>query len=329
MESAKISVVMCTYNGEKFVSEQIDSILAQTFPPLEIIIQDDNSTDQTWNILTEYAQKHPSVRIFRNENGKGVNANFYSAMQRATGDYIAISDQDDRWEADKQEKQIQRIGDNALCGGFSRPFSTEGLPLHFDSRLPNFELLRLLYINPVSGHTQMFRRELIDKIPYDSLYLELRYYDAILMLLAQAEGGVTFVEDVLVNHRRHGSSMTYTKPKDNKLTLNNIFRNVHRTWKLYQELKPEMKRRLNEARLFLESTGIRNKAVENAKKLCRLQQDTSLFGVMRMSLFCAKHKTELFYTREDKGIVILLRALYFPVSSSEYFGYLSKDFKRF
>ncbi len=329
MSNQKISVVMCTYNGEKFVSEQIDSILAQTFPPFEIVIQDDHSTDKTWIILSEYALKHPSIRIFQNENGKGVNANFYSAIQRATGDYIAISDQDDRWEPDKLEKQIQKIGDNTLCGGFSRPFSTEGLPLHFDSRIPNFELLRLLYINPISGHTQMFKHELINKIPYDSPYLELRYYDAIFMLLAKADAGVAFVEDVLVNHRRHGNSMTYTKPKDNKLTLKNIFQNVHRTWKLYQELKPEMKRRLNEARLFLERTGIRNEAVENTKKLCRLQQDTSFIGVMRMSLFCAKHKIQLFYTKEDKGIITLLRALYFPVSSSEYFSYLSKDFRRF
>lgn len=96
MESkASVSIVLCTYNGEKYVREQIDSLLAQSYPIHEIIIQDDGSTDHTWEILQAYASKHAVIRTFKNEGEHGVNANFLSALHRATGDYIAISDQDD------------------------------------------------------------------------------------------------------------------------------------------------------------------------------------------------------------------------------------------
>ena len=72
----KISVVMCTYNGEKFIREQLDSILQQTVSVDEIIIQDDCSTDGTYDILLEYEQKYSSIKIYRNSQNIGINANF-------------------------------------------------------------------------------------------------------------------------------------------------------------------------------------------------------------------------------------------------------------
>ena len=83
---ASVSIVLCTYNGAKYLSEQLDSILAQTYPPHEIIIQDDNSTDETVDIIHEYARKYSFMKFFKNNSEHGVNGNFISAMQRATGD---------------------------------------------------------------------------------------------------------------------------------------------------------------------------------------------------------------------------------------------------
>lgn len=92
-----VSIVMCTYNGEQFLREQLDSILAQTYPIHELIIQDDCSTDHTADIVREYARQYPFIRFHANISNLGFNRNFQDALSKAEGDYIAIADQDDIW----------------------------------------------------------------------------------------------------------------------------------------------------------------------------------------------------------------------------------------
>ena len=69
----KVSVVMCTYNGAQYIREQLDSIINQTYPIFEIIIQDDCSTDDTVDIIREYAETHSNIRLFQNEKSLGIN----------------------------------------------------------------------------------------------------------------------------------------------------------------------------------------------------------------------------------------------------------------
>ena len=134
---------MATYNGARYLSEQLDSIIAQTYPIYELIVQDDGSSDDTLAILDSYKTKCPVMKVFCNTSGRhGINGNFFSAMARATGDYIAISDQDDLWEADKLRLQAEAIGDCAMCTGFSVPFSSDGFPVKADMREPNLHLIR-------------------------------------------------------------------------------------------------------------------------------------------------------------------------------------------
>ena len=73
-------------------------------------------------------------------------------MQRATGDYIAISDQDDIWETDKIENQMNSIGKNLLCSGFSRPFSTDGSFAYFDHRKRNVNVVRMCFLGLPGRH---------------------------------------------------------------------------------------------------------------------------------------------------------------------------------
>lgn len=110
-----VAVVMCTYNGEKFLREQLDSILDQTYPISEIIIQDDRSTDGTVALLKEYEERHPNIHVFVNEQNLGFNLNFKTACMRPTTDLIAISDQDDVWFKDKIERQVAAMGENNIC----------------------------------------------------------------------------------------------------------------------------------------------------------------------------------------------------------------------
>ena len=99
MSALKISIVLCTYNGAAYLREQLDSLRAQTLPFYELVVQDDGSTDGTWELLEDYRRQHSDcrIRLFRNPQRLGYNRNFLTAVQRAEGDCIACCDQDDIW----------------------------------------------------------------------------------------------------------------------------------------------------------------------------------------------------------------------------------------
>lgn len=101
----KISVVIATYNGNSYLTEQLDSICAQTIGADEIIICDDQSTDGTVDTIKQYMEEHPNqrIRFYENERNLGYAENFNKALDLAEGEYIFFSDQDDIWD----EKKIQ------------------------------------------------------------------------------------------------------------------------------------------------------------------------------------------------------------------------------
>lgn len=321
IKSKTISVVMCTYNGEKFIREQLDSILRQTLPADEIIIQDDCSTDNTYNILTEYQKKHPTIQVFRNSQNMGINPNFFDAMSKASGDYIAIADQDDIWEDYKLELQINNIGEKLLCGGQSIPFSTTNEEVRVDMRIPNYNLLRWLFIGSISGHTMLFSRELLQKTPYISDISQIRLYDAILGIVAASFDSIIYIEKALVHHRRHANAATLTNPTNNKMTIKNVFSNILRTWKFNQKLNIEISKRLLITHSFLSQIESKESILKDAKKMIELYTNKSIFSFLQLEWFCIKHYNHLFYSKVKKTTGVL-RAVYFPISLSEYYRYL-------
>lgn len=113
-----VSVIMPTYNASQFLADSIESVLSQTYAELELLITDDNSSDpKTLAILERYSKQDPRVRVFhlKANSGPGVARN--NSIKNARGRYIAFCDSDDRWVADKLERQVdymQRTG-CALC----------------------------------------------------------------------------------------------------------------------------------------------------------------------------------------------------------------------
>jgi len=100
-----ISIAMCTYNGERFLQEQLDSFLAQTRLPDELVVCDDGSQDGTVAILEAFAAQAPfPVRLFKNPQNLGFSKNFEKAISLCQGDIIALSDQDDVWLPEKLER---------------------------------------------------------------------------------------------------------------------------------------------------------------------------------------------------------------------------------
>ena len=102
---AKFSVAMCTYNGTRFVAEQLASIAAQTRLPDELVVCDDRSTDATIECIREFARTAPfPVRVFENEKNIGSTKNFERAVELCEGDFIAVADQDDVWLPEKLQR---------------------------------------------------------------------------------------------------------------------------------------------------------------------------------------------------------------------------------
>lgn len=113
----RISVALCTFNGEHFIGPQLESILSQSRPPDEVIICDDASTDDTIDIVRRIASERPSVlRIMQNEKSLGCVKNFEKAVKYSTGDVIFLSDQDDVWFKEKIATMMISFGESDEIG---------------------------------------------------------------------------------------------------------------------------------------------------------------------------------------------------------------------
>jgi len=320
----KVSIVMCTYNGEKYLKEQIDSIVNQTYPIHEIIIQDDCSTDRTMDILQNYENKYAHLHVFRNEKQKGINENFLSAIARAVGDYIAISDQDDIWEIDKIEQQIEKIGDNWLSGCFSKPFAEGDVSVFFDSRKPNIYVERLIYMaSSMPGHTLLFKKNLMDFVPDKIHFLQ---YDHLLSIIAAAYDKISFREKVLVLHRRHFNAATFTIPINTQRNIKNFYHYFIRTFTNYIELRNEIRTYFSQMCRLLESLPELNSVKTNAQKMALYQSQKGIIAYVKLSVLCIRLRKRIFHTEEKNEFASILRAIYFPISCSDYFRYLSKKF---
>lgn len=208
--SPLVSIAMVTYNGEAYLSEQLDSILAQTYPYLDIIISDDGSTDDTLKILEEYTTLHENIRVVKNEGTKGFKGNAENAIRHCKGEWIALSDQDDTWLPEKIATMMKATADCSLVYHNSLFVNETGDSLrrtmaekfHFYSgHNPEVFLLN----NCVSGHALMFHRKLAEiALPFPNA----RFHDWWLAFVATDHGGVKYIDQILVHYRQHQRSET-------------------------------------------------------------------------------------------------------------------------
>ena len=104
-----VSIAMATYNGEKYLSKQIDSLVNQSYKNIEIVVVDDCSSDDTINILETYEKNFPFIHIHKQPSNNGVTKTFNNAINLCKGKYIATCDQDDIWELNKIEILVNAI----------------------------------------------------------------------------------------------------------------------------------------------------------------------------------------------------------------------------
>lgn len=197
-----ISVVMCTYNGVAFLEQQLDSILNQTATVSELIIQDDCSTDGTWELIQRYAGRLPFIRATRNSRNVGFNENFRQAMMQAKEPYVAIADQDDIWYPQKLERQLQAIGTHDIC--FSAYHRDAVFSEHCRQKVcPQFNAERLLFSNCIPGHSMLVRREFLHQPAHWNPHV---CYDWWFLMCAVFENGIVRVDEPLNWHRPHAAS---------------------------------------------------------------------------------------------------------------------------
>lgn len=200
-----VSVALCTYNGAAYLREQLDTILRQTHKHLEVVVVDDASTDDTMQILKEYAGKDHRIQLYQNESNLGFNLNFQKAIGLCKGEWIAIADQDDIWHHQKLQIMLQQWDKRSvLLHCASKKFSS-ATPVNY-SRKPlsrgfsGTDVQQLAAKNTVEGHNILFHRSLKEKaLPF---HVNL-FYDWWLGVVAAVNGGVQWIDQVLVWRRIH------------------------------------------------------------------------------------------------------------------------------
>ncbi len=236
-----ISILMATYNGEAFVSAQIDSLLRQTEQGFVLYIQDDCSTDGTFSILQQYETRYPAqIHVSRNEcNSGSAKHNFLSLMKAHDDEYLMFCDQDDVWQPDKIERTLRAMRQAEQTYGKETPLlvHTDLCVVDEDLKVmhPSFRVMsqldyrrtalrQLLVINTVTGCTAMINRALKNLVAPVSAQCAM--HDWWLALTASAFGHIVALEnEQTMLYRQHGANEVGAKDASStRYVLRRLFR---------------------------------------------------------------------------------------------------------
>lgn len=234
----KISVALCTYNGETFICQQIDSILNQSLKIDEIVVCDDGSTDQTQNILSEYQKKFPEVfKIYINEKNLRSVKNFEKAISLCTGDIIFLSDQDDVWIENKVEVYINYFNQNSdidvICSnGFIidensnkiEKYTVWDVPQFLNKNDKEIDFFRIFNTigNFATGAAMAIRKSFADKVvPFPGI--ENFHHDEWIAVVSAEQNKFAFLNEKLFSYRIHSEQqvggISYPKNENSKQKL--------------------------------------------------------------------------------------------------------------
>ena len=218
-----ISIALATFNGEKYLQEQLDSLSKQSCLPLELVVCDDGSIDNTIKILKKFKQISPfPVHLYINEKNLGYVDNFFKAARLCKGSWIAFCDQDDVWKPEKLEKVQLVISkhykDNVLLVSHSAEKTDDKLRL-LGQKSPNFKKSRMLNKNHhygfwvLPGFSCIINKKLIyefdySKRPRDFNSGKKQAHDVWICMLTNALGKIYTIKESLVYWRRHNWAET-------------------------------------------------------------------------------------------------------------------------
>ena len=235
------SVALCSYNGEKYIHQQIDSILSQTHKPSEIVVCDDGSTDRTPEILAEYQKQYPEIfRIHFNEINLRSVKNFEKAISLCSKAIIFLSDQDDIWAENKAEKivsfldnhaEIDVVATNGFCidenGAVHEKYSLWDAPVFLKEKEKNIDYFEIILLcNIATGASMAFRAAIKHEIiPFP--VLKDYHHDEWIALNAAIKGRFEFLNDKLFYYRTHQEQQVggvfFDKTEEGKAKLMRFF----------------------------------------------------------------------------------------------------------
>lgn len=219
-----VDILLATYNGEKYLREQIESILNQTYTNIKLIISDDCSKDNTRMILEEYAQKDNRIKLYFQEKNLGYVKNFEFLLKKVEDEYYMLSDQDDVWLQEKVEKSIECMKENDADMVFGdlevvdkdlktiyKSFGDFMLLNNKIKKYINSYKVNYLY-NCVTGCTILSKKKFIDNIlpiPKESKYVA---HDHWIALMISVHGGkLAYMPEKYIKYRQHGNNQIGTE----------------------------------------------------------------------------------------------------------------------
>lgn len=205
-----ISVCMATYNGSRYIHEQLASILPQLSPDDEVIVSDDGSTDSTLERIA--ALNNPLIRVIHNTGRHSPIYNFENALRHAQGDYIFLCDQDDVWADNKVQVMMQALQHSCCivsdCAVTDASLQVVSPSFYEVVRKHEGKWYNLLIRNCYLGCCMAFRRELLNQaLPFPD---NIPMHDIWLGNVASFYYSISFLPQVLMKYRRHGSNVSST-----------------------------------------------------------------------------------------------------------------------
>jgi len=206
----KISVVMSVYNGEKYLTQAIESILGQTYTDFEFIIINDGSTDKGLDIINEYRQRDERIVVISREN-KGLVYSLNEGVNKARGEYIARMDPDDISIPVRFEKQLKYIQDEGLdvCGTWAEGIDSCGIKIRNVDYPPNSDKIKsfTLFHNPIIHSSVIFRKDIFEKVGgYKKFFRYIEDYELWTRVVFKYKAGN--IPERLLQYRFHQDQIT-------------------------------------------------------------------------------------------------------------------------
>lgn len=209
---SRISVALATYNGEKYLSQQLDSILCQLDGEDEVIISDDGSNDATISIIEKYQYLNPCIHLYKNTKRHGVIGNFENALRNCNNPYIFLSDQDDIWKPNKKAEVLDCFEKN----GCTLVLHNANIYLSNEDRYADDDMYKKLGFqntvfktivkNPYIGCCMAFKKELLSIVlpmPSDN---QINIHDWWIAICALKTGKVYYCNELLLDYRIHDTN---------------------------------------------------------------------------------------------------------------------------
>ena len=217
-----ISVCMPTYNGEKYIKEQLDSILCQLSQDDEVIISDDSSTDRTIEIIKSYNDTR--IKLLEDNHFKSPIYNLENALKQAKGDYIFLADQDDVWYPNKVAVVLNYLQEYDCVVSDATVVDTNMNVIHDSFMKLNHSkkgLIRNLIKNGFLGCCMAFSKNILDKaLPIPN---PIPMHDTWIGLVSEKYGKTIFLKEPLIYYRRHGDNASPTSEKSHYTIREKIY----------------------------------------------------------------------------------------------------------